>query len=215
MAQKEEELARQAADFEAEQEDLHSNIQASRAELEERTAVNKRLQETIREYQSRVTARFSLLHSSITPRIIMLAQLASKKVAIPDGSMAEEAETFRRSCALEDLTADLLDLPLTDDELTRFIEVNFSNHADLPSLDIQVCACCGKPKFSSASNPPTSGIGLDEFYRTGQGVRPLTRCSHAVCSACLLEGIETSLASGWFNHLEGSRFRHCLPLIGV
>ena len=195
MAENEDELARQAEDF--------------NAEREERTAANERLRENIREFKSQVTARFSFLHSSITPRIIMLAQLASKKVSITDGSKAEEAETFRQSCALGDLTADLLDMPLTDHQLTRFIEVNFSNYTDPPCLDIQVCACCGKPKFANVPNPLTAGISLDEFYRTGQGIRPLTRCSHVVCSACLLESIETSLASGWFSHLGGSMWFRC------
>ena len=210
MAENENELARQAADFDAEREDLHSDIQASQAELEERTAANERLQENIREFKSRVTAHFSFLRSSITPRIIMLAQLASEKVSITDGGKAEEAETFRQSCALGGLTADLLDLPLTDHQLTRFLEVNFSNYTDPPFLDIQVCACCGKPKFANVPNPLTAGISLDEFYRTGHGIRPLTRCSYAVCSACLLESIETSLASGWFSHLGGSMWFRCL-----
>lgn len=209
IAENENEVARQAEDFDTEREVLHSDIQASQAELEERTAANERLRENIREFKSQVTARFSFLHSSITPRIIMLTQLASKKVSITDGGKAEEAETFRQSCALGDLTADLLDMPLTDHQLTRFIEVNFSNYTDPPCLDIQVCACCGKPKFANVPNPLTAGISFDEFYRTGQGIRPLTRCSHVVCSACLLESIETSLASGWFSHLGGSMWFRC------
>ena len=209
MTENENELARQAADFDAEREVLRSDIQTSQAELEERTAANERLQEHIREFKSRVTARFSFLHSSITPRVIMLAQSASAKVAMTDGGKIEEAETFRQSCALGDLTADLLDLPLTDHQLTRFLEVNFSNYTDPPCLDIQVCACCGKPKFANTSNPLTAGTSFDEFYRTGQGIRPLTRCSHAVCSACLLDSIETSLASGWFSHLRGSMWFRC------
>jgi hypothetical protein len=209
MTENENELARQAEDLDAEREGLRSDIQAFQAELEERTAANDRLRENIREFKSQVTARFSFLHSSITPRILMLAQLASKKVPITDCGKAEEAETFRQSCALEDLTADLLDMPLTDHQLTRFIEVNFSNYNDPPCLDIQVCACCGRPKFTNVANPLTAGISLDEFYRTGQGIRPLTRCSHVVCSACLLESIETSLASGWFSHLGGSMWFRC------
>lgn len=209
MTKNENELARQVADFDAEREALHSDIQAYQADLEERTAANERLQENIRELRSRVTGRFSSLHSSITPRAIMLARLAGAKVSVTDSGKVEEAETFRQSCALGDLTADLLDLPLTDHQLTRFLEVNFSNSSDPPCLDIQVCACCGRPKFANVLNPLTAGTSLDEFYRTGQGIRPLTRCSHAVCSACLLESIETSLASGWFSHLRRSMWFKC------
>jgi hypothetical protein len=209
MAEDKSELARQGRDFDEEREALNSEIQACRAELEEMTTANDKLQESMRESTSRITARFSFLHSSITPRIIMLAQLPRKKVSIPDGDKAEEAEPFRQSCTLGDLTADLLDMPLADHQLTRFMEVNFGNNADLPCLNIQVCACCEEPKFTNGPNSLATGISLDEFYRTGQGIRPLTPCSHAVCSACLLESIEISLASGWFSHLDRSMWFRC------
>ncbi|KAK4158409.1 hypothetical protein C8A00DRAFT_28689 [Chaetomidium leptoderma] len=199
-------LATQAAEFEAEREQLDSEIQARQAKLEEVTAANENLREELREFKSRVTARFSSLHSSITPRIIILAQLASKRFSKTDGNKAKEAEEFRRSCALEDLTADLLDMPLTDHQLTQFIAANPGNYS---SLDIRLCACCAKPKFANLPTPLSAGISLDEFYRTGSGIRPLANCSHVVCSACLLESIETSLASGWFSHLGRSMWFRC------
>jgi hypothetical protein len=210
MAENESKLACQAEDLDHEREVLHSEMQASHAKITQMTAANETLRENVREFKSWVTARFSFLHSSITPRIIMLAHLASKEVSMTGGGgKAEEAETFRQSWALGDLTADLLDMPLTDHQLTRFIEVNFSNYTDLPCIDIQVCICCGKPKFANVLNSLTVGITFDEYYRTGQGVRPLTRCSHVVCSACLLESIEASLTSGWFNHLGGPMWFKC------
>jgi hypothetical protein len=209
MVENENEFARQVKDFDAEREGLHSDIHAHQAELEERTTANEGLRENIREFKSWVIDRFSLLHSSITPRIIMLAQLAGKEASLPVDGKAEEAETFRQSCALGDLTKDLLDMPLADDQLTRFMEVNFGNSTDPPCLSIQVCACCGEPKFTNGPNSLATGISFDEFYPTGQDIQPLTPCSHVVCSACLLESIETSLVRGWFSHLDRSMWFRC------
>jgi hypothetical protein len=209
MAENEIKVAREEEDLRVEREALHSDIQASDAELREKTAAGETSREDIREFKSRVTARFSFLHPSITPRILLAKCASMMKVSMKDGGEADEAETFRQSYALGDLSADLLDMPLTDHQLTRFIEVNFSNYIDLPCIDIQVCICCGNPKFANVLNSLTTGINFDEFYWTGQGIRPLTRCSHVVCSACFLESIETSLASGWFNHLGGFMWFRC------
>ncbi|KAK3689577.1 hypothetical protein B0T22DRAFT_514155, partial [Podospora appendiculata] len=155
--------------------------------------------------------------SSLTPRMIILAKLASEtfsKDNSPMGSLDPRPENFRKSLKVQDLTPKSLDDPLDISELTRFTQdLNMSlSHRNLSlesSLHIKECTICEAPKFDYSSSGQVGDLKLHEFPRSGPGVRPIAPCAHLICSECLLEHITALLRDGWFHELDRTPWIWC------
>ncbi|KAK3313138.1 hypothetical protein B0H66DRAFT_387035 [Apodospora peruviana] len=165
----------------------------------------------------------------LTPRMIILAKIAGEHFSsnatagqAENNSSSPEEARFRQSYAAQDLTVKSLDVPLIDDALSRFI-ADLTNQsgtldADLRPSHIRICAVCKAPKFGTHSDPANNqphqqAVGaaskLNEFPWSGRGVRPLTRCSNAICSACFLSSITSSLKDNWFSNLGRAMWFRC------
>ncbi|KAK3317814.1 hypothetical protein B0T19DRAFT_405477 [Cercophora scortea] len=137
--------------LESAKEKLQQELRHSRADSEE----------IIDDYRS--AARFgkwvweleSLLGSSLTPRMIMLAKIASELFTAE--SPDPRGEAFPQSLEVHDLTPESLDGPLDIDGLVKFtrnLDKALNGHdLSLKSLlTLKYCAICEAPKFDYGSS---------------------------------------------------------------
>jgi len=148
-----------------------------------------------------------------TPRMVLLSVFAP---AVPSGvdkpisgdSSDDKARAFYRTCSLGDLTPQLLDRPISAETALKFkwdLESKAKRAEIRQSLELRKCAICQNVRLSGTL---ASVRGVNEFPGD-QGRRPITQCSHVICSVCLLRSVIGSFSSKWFFHLDKEMWFQC------
>ncbi|KAJ9148251.1 RBR-type E3 ubiquitin transferase [Pleurostoma richardsiae] len=145
--------------------------------------------------------------------MILLLKIMADRQTKDDGQEVPDAKAFLQTCTLQQLGHESLDIPLSSENVGRFIKSMGRTRRGTETyrfLDIAVCEICKAPKFAPSADAPSENVRVSEFPKT---IERTTCCGKSICSSCLLSAVVDSLHNGWWHDLDVQVWLKC-PIEG-
>ncbi|KIW01300.1 uncharacterized protein PV09_07338 [Verruconis gallopava] len=204
-AEKREQFELQLAKSTARISELSSQLQDRTAELETLRGLLDMAMTENRLTSAALVELQSFFGGNTTPRLVLTIEHFRRLYAAEVLSTSAENERYLRDSSNQLVINTRIDMPMSIEELGRFIRGLRNEEASFPQIVIETCAVCERHKFAAANSSVTPKE-LNEFLPE---FRDSVCCGRSICSACLKESVLRAIQEGWWHSLDSQQWIRC------
>jgi hypothetical protein len=146
---------------------------------------------------------------SPTPRSILMTALSVINVEEDPHPDLSLEPLFPRGFSIQNLEANMLDLPLSAEEVHRLLDLisyDSNSKRQIRDLNLKSCSLCNEEKFTAGKPQVDVDLCLSEFP---QQHGTTTCCNKAICSNCYSSFFRNAIRNDWWHNLETEDWLQC------